>query len=145
MDHGPIIAKKEVTVDEWPTYEEFETQMAISGAELLASVLPDWVAGKIQEIEQNHASATFTKKITKEDALIDLSADPYLNFRKIQAYHEWPQAFFFIEHDGRKMRIKITSAKFSDGNLILEKVIPEGGKEMSFADFQSGYQQAKSS
>lgn len=144
MDHGPILAQKEVTIEEWPTYEEFETRMATEGAELLASILPDWVAGKIEEKEQDHASATFTKKMTKEDGLIDLSDDPYLNFRKIQAYHEWPQAFFFIDHNEKKTRVKITSASFKNGNLQIEKVIPEGGKEMDYRDFESGYIKTKS-
>src|SRR3989344_4841742 len=31
MDHGPIIAKKEVHIPEWPTYEELEHLMAIEG------------------------------------------------------------------------------------------------------------------
>ncbi len=143
MDHGPIVAQKNVTIIEWPTYEEFEMLMAREGANLIASILPDWVAGKIIEKEQDHSSATYTKKITKEDGLIDLQTekvDPYLNFRKIQAYHEWPQAYFFIEHAGKKIRVKITTASFKNGELIIEKVIPEGAKEMSYKDFQSGYQ-----
>lgn len=144
MDHGPLIAQKEITVNEWPTYEEFEALMATEGARLLASIMPDWVAGKIEEKEQDHASATFTKKMTKEDGLIDLSADPYQNFRKIQAYHEWPQAYFFINHNEKKTRVKITSASFKNGNLEIEKVIPEGGKELNYADFEGGYLKTKS-
>ncbi len=139
MDHGPIVAQKEVTVQNWPTYNEFEEMMATEGSQLLVSILPDWVEGKITEKEQDHSQATYTKKSTKEDGLIDLSSDPYLNFRKIQAYHEWPQAYFFTEHQGNKMRVKITSASFTDNNLTIEKVIPEGGKEMSYKDFLSGY------
>ncbi len=139
MDHGPILAQKTIIVDTWPTYEVFETMMATEGAGLLASIMPDWVHGKIAEIEQDHTKATYTKKISKEDALIDLSADPYLNFRKIQAYHEWPQAFFFITHHDKQLRIKITSASFKDGVLTIEKVIPEGSKEISYKDFVDGY------
>lgn len=139
MDHGPIIAQKKVTVDEWPTYEKFEDNMAKEGAHLLASILLDWVSGKIKEEEQDHSTATYTKKITKEQGLVDLASDPYLNFRKIQAYHEWPGGYFFIEHDGKKIRIKVTSASYDNQKLIIEKVIPEGAKEMNYKDFQSGY------
>lgn len=139
MDHGPIIAQKPVTVAEWPMYEEFEEMMAKEGAALLISILPDWVAGKIKEKEQDHSKASYTKKITKEDALLDLKADPYLNFRKIQAFHEWPQAYFMHAHNGRDIRVKVTRAKFMDGILYMQKVIPEGGREMSFKDFVSGY------
>ncbi|MEK7641611.1 MAG: methionyl-tRNA formyltransferase [Patescibacteria group bacterium] len=139
MDHGPIVAQKDVVVTEWPSYESFEEMMAREGAKLLASILPEWVAHKILEKEQDHAQATYTKKTKKEDGLIDLSGDPYANFRKIQAYHQWPQAYFLIDKDGVPMRVKITEASFTNGTLVIEKVIPEGGKEMSYKDFQSGY------
>lgn len=140
MDSGPIVAQKKVSIDEWPTYEEFEMTMARTGANLLAEILSDWVNGKIAEQKQDDSLATYTKKTTKEDGLIDLNADPYLNFRKIQAYHEWPVGYFFVEHSGKNIRVKITSASFQDGKIIIEKVIPEGGKEMTYKDFQSGYQ-----
>lgn len=140
MDHGPVIAQKEITVDEWPIYEDFEEYMAKEGAKLFVEILPDWIEGKIEPKEQDHSKASYTKKIAKEDAEIDLSADPYTNFRKIQAYHEWPQAFFFIARKGKKIRIKIIDACYKDGILTIQKVIPEGGKEMSYADYKRGYE-----
>ena len=139
MDHGPVVAQKKITVNEWPVYEVFEEMMAREGGRLLAEILPDWMAGKIPEQEQDHERATFTKKIVKEDALIDFTEDSYLNFRKIQAYHEWPQAYFFVTKGGRQLRVKITEASYSGKILTIEKVIPEGSKEMPFADFCSGY------
>ncbi len=139
MDHGPIVAQKEITVNEWPTYEVFEEMMAREGAILLATILPDWIAGKIAEKEQDHSATTYTKKSKKDDGLIDLSGDPYVNFRKIQAYHQWPQAYFMISKNSKDMRVKITAASFSGGKLVIEKVIPEGKNEMSYSDFQSGF------
>jgi methionyl-tRNA formyltransferase len=140
MDHGPIVVQKDITVSEWPPYGEFERMMGHEGGKLLAEVLPQWITGSIQEKEQDHSAATHCSKITKEDGLIDLSADTYTNFRKIQAYSEWPQAFFFIDHAGKQIRIKITSASWVNGSLSIEKVIPEGGKEMPYQDFVRGYQ-----
>lgn len=137
MDHGPIVAQKEVLVTEWPKYADFEEMMARTGAKLLAEILTDWVAGKIPEKEQDHSSATYTKKIIKEDGLIDLEADPYLNFRKIQAYSTWPKAYFILKD--RNIRVKITEASFTAGKLTIEKVIPEGSKELAYADFARGY------
>ena len=139
MDHGPIVAQKEISVTEWSTYEVFEEMMARTGGALLAEIIPRWISGTITAREQDHTQATFTKKIIKEDGLLNLTDDPYLNFRKIQAYHEWPKGFFMIEHAGKSIRVKVTSASFKENTLIIEKVIPEGGKEMSYKDFQSGY------
>ncbi len=139
MDHGPIVAVRKTTITEWPTYEVFEEMMAREGGKLLAEILPDWVASKIPEVPQDHSQATYTEKIKKEDAEIDLTADPYTNFRKIQAYHEWPTAYFFITKNDKRIRVKITSANFSKNTLTIEKVIPAGKKEMSYGDFLSGY------
>jgi len=139
MDHGPIIAQKKIEIISWPTYEEFENMMATVGAYLLVEVLPKWANGEIKEVAQDHSKATYTKKISKEAAEIDLNSDPYLNFRKIQAYHEWPVAFFMFDHNGKNIRVKITSAKYAEGVLTIEKVIPEGSKEMAYDDFVRGY------
>lgn len=139
MDHGPIIAQKNIHIDSWPTYEDFEEKMAREGAQLFAKILPKWTNGEIKAVEQDHLQASYTKKIIKEDALINLKADPYTNWRKIQAYHEWPQAYFTINHNGKTLRIKITEAKFANNRIEIQKVIPEGSKEMSFSDFCRGY------
>jgi len=129
MDHGPIVASRKVVVETWPpTAQVLGNEIVKTGANLLVEILPDWIAGKISPIEQDHSLATFTKKIEKEDGLIDLDGDPYKNHLKIQAYNEWPSAFFF--KDGKRM--KITKASYNDGKLNIEKVIPEGKSEMDF-------------
>ncbi len=142
MDHGPIVAQENVNVNEWPIYEEFEEMMAKIGGRLLVKIIPLWIAGEIKEREQVHGQATYTKKINKGAGLIELNDDPYLNFRKIQAFHEWPQAYFLIKHDGKEIRVKITKASFENSQLKVQKVIPEGGKEMPYEDFLRGYRKS---
>lgn len=139
MDHGPIIAQKTIHIDMWPIYADFQEMMARMGAQLLSEILPKWISGNIVAVPQIHENATFCKKITKENGLIDInSPDKYKNFLKIQAYHEWPQAYFFTEIKGKKIRVKVTSASFKDNELVIERVIPEGSREMSYADFIRG-------
>ncbi len=133
MDHGPIVAIKEIALDKWPIDSDaLGKTLVMAGLNILVNILPKWIKGKIEEIEQDHGKATFTKKITKEDGLIDLNDNPYTNFLKINAYHGWPSAYFFIDKDGKKIRVKITKASFVDNNLIIEKVIPEGKGEIDY-------------
>lgn len=133
MDHGPIIAQKEIIVEPWPpTAQVLGERLVSTGTDLLISILDDWVKKKIPEITQDHLQASFTKKIEKNDGLIDLKDEPYKNFLKIQAYNGWPSAFFFLETQGKKTRIKITKASFDNGKLEIEKVIPEGKNEMDY-------------
>ncbi len=153
VDHGPIIAQEKAElVDPW--YEELRDILANHGGELLARILPDWVAGKITPQEQDHAQATFTKKITKADGEISLDDDPGKNYRKIRAYTPWPGAYFFTARSRQgslnglgifsedlkntlpaKQRVIIKKAQLENGALILERVVPEGKKEMNWSDF----------
>jgi methionyl-tRNA formyltransferase len=151
MDHGPIVAVEKVRFDEWLTYETVEKKLGATGGNLLARILTDLVERKIKEVEQDHSQATFTKKITKEDGLLDpadlkpdaLTERAYLAFRKIQAYHAWPGAYFFVDKKDmssqivKKIRIKITLATWKNNKLIIKKVIPEGKKEMLYKDFSA--------
>ena len=150
MDHGPIVAQKEIPIAPWPPKaSELEKILAYEGGKLLAEVIPRWVAGKITAREQEHDIATYTKKFTKEDGLIDLSGDQTVNFRKIQAFDVWPRAYFFTERHGKKIRVAIIDAELidlpapsearqEDAKLIIKKVLPEGKREMSYKDFLRG-------
>jgi methionyl-tRNA formyltransferase len=147
MDHGPILEQEFIDITEWPKKLDLEKQFAEIGGELLSQIIPAWLAGEIIEQEQEHNYATFTKKIKKEDGLIeitDLNIDfPKLEkrsvFLKVKALNPWPGVYFFINHLDRQTRIKITDADFIDGKTVITKVIPEGKKEMTFADFKKGF------
>lgn len=136
MDHGPIVAQASIEPELWPlAYSLLEELLAREGGSLLAEVIPDWLAGRITPEDQDHAQATFTKKITKEDGFLDPEADPYQNYLKYQAFHLWPGVFLFANRGDRKIRLKVTDAEFSDGSFIIRKVIPEDKHEMSYEDF----------
>jgi methionyl-tRNA formyltransferase len=130
MDHGPIIAEKCVTPLVWPVAaDELAKMLVTEGGKLLAEVLPLWTEGKINPKEQDHSKATYTKKIKKEDGLIKLEDDPYLNYRKYLAYKGWPNTFFF--KDGK--RVIITDAEYKNEKFVIKKVIPEGKKEIEYS------------
>jgi len=132
VDHGPIVMQEVAYFETWPTKPEVRNTLATLGGRLLAETIPLWVSGGIDAQEQDHDFATFTKKISKADGEITLHDDPYTNFLKIQAYTPWPGTFFFIEKDGKEVRVKITEAAFENGKLQILKVIPEGKKEQDF-------------
>ncbi|MEK7526977.1 MAG: methionyl-tRNA formyltransferase [Patescibacteria group bacterium] len=152
MDHGPVLANREFPPDfclqksrildfdlsksgQFPNNMELSKRLAKEGGELLAETLPKWLAGKIKPIPQDDGRATFCQKISKEDGLIDLNANSRQNFLKIQAFAGWPGTYFFVERKGKKTRVKITKASFTDGKLKIESVIPEGKKEISWKEF----------
>ncbi len=139
MDHGPIVAQARVTLDEWPIpAKTLESLLAEQSGELLSDALAPWIHSEIEAEEQEHDAATVTKKIHKEDGQINLSGNAYENYLKICALEGWPGTYFFIQKDGKELRVKITEAVYEGGRLEILKVIPEGKKEMAYSDFMRG-------
>lgn len=64
---------------------ELSAKLARLGAELLKNILPDYLEGKIKPIEQDHAQATFTKKIQKTEGQIDWSKSAEEIDRQVRA------------------------------------------------------------
>lgn len=132
MDHGPIVYQKKINFDKWPPgYREAEAALGHAGGEILAEVLPKWVKGELEETPQDESQATYTKKIRKEDA--DISGDsPEVALRKIRAFEVRPRA--------RLGELIITHAHIEKGDLIIDRVIPPGKKEMDYRDYLRGHQ-----
>lgn len=154
MDTGPIIVQKKITPltpltlrgESENTHNdllllgriELEKKLAIEGARLFAHVLKEWLAGAIDPIIQNEAEATYCQKIEKQDGLLVLTDDPYKNLLKIKAFEGWPEAYCFLERNGKKIRVTIKDAEMENGQLKLKRIVPEGKKEMSYEDFLRG-------
>lgn len=134
VDHGPIVVAKSCELRAM-SYPEAREKLAKLGAELLAEVMPKWVAGEIKAQEQDHSQATFTKKIEKSDGEIDVNGDAKTNYQKFLAYQPWPGIYFF---DTNNKRIKITDASLENNIFTIKKVIPEGKSEMTWEDYRRG-------
>ncbi len=141
IDHGPIVAQATVELENWPIAGHILDELLFrEGGRLLAEVVPLWLDGKITPEEQNHDQATFSKKFTKEDGLLDLNDDPYKNYLKFCAFDGWPGTYFFVTHKAKQLRVKITDAAYQDQEFAIKKVIPEGKKEVGYNEFLKSLQ-----
>ena len=139
VDHGPVVAQEKIIIENWPPKgSELEETLGTLGGKLLAKTIPRWVAGAVTPAVQDHDQATYTKKMTKGSGHIDLADDPIRMYRKIRAFDIWPRAYFLTERGGREVRVIATEAHLQDGKLIIDRVIPEGKKEMLYEDFLRG-------
>jgi methionyl-tRNA formyltransferase len=154
IDHGPIISQEKIDIVNWPVnLIELKEITAKTGVKLLIDNLEAWINKKIEAKDQDHSQATFTKKVEKNDGLLDLEfGKPFDNYLKTKAYYPWPGTFFFIEkkhnrpltpsltNEGgkEKIRVIIKESEYTDGKFIIKKVLPEGKKEMSYEDFLRG-------
>ncbi len=141
VDHGPILItdKLQITADD--NYTNLQKKLAELSADLILGSIPKWLRGEIKPTAQNEAEATFTKKFTTEDALIDLQKeDPRKIWLKIRALNPEPGTYAVLKlKNGKDLRLKILKSDFADGRLKIEEVQPDGKKAMRFKDFLNGY------
>jgi len=151
MDHGPILAQKDIDIEGLP-YPEVEKKLAELGGYLLAENLTPFFNGKLHPSSQDHAAATFTKKLTSEDGRVELSdlkaaisGDVNLSsviHRKILALNPEPGVFVMIpdrsstlaEDDDKThlKRLKLLKSELApDGHLLITTIQPESGKPTS--------------
>ncbi len=113
MDHGPIIAQREVLLDLDETYPELADRMVGECVELVSDHLPKYLAGDIQAREQDHDQATYVSLLTKQDGLIDWNTPAHDLYNQYRAYTPWPGTY---SHINRK-KINLEFQGLSDTEL----------------------------
>lgn len=134
LDAGDILAMREVPILPTETTKELRPRLVTEGAELLLSMLPSFEDGTITRTPQDEALATHCGKIEKTEGELDLTADPVHNWNTYRGLNESPGTFFFMERTGKRIRVKIKSATFSNGQFVPDRVVPEGKSEMAYQD-----------
>ncbi len=140
MDHGPIVAQKELAFDPLATnYETLEWELAALSATLLERAIPQVIAGTVRPAVQDGSRATFTKKFTTEngfvkdtelDAAQDGASDKAeLIVRTVNALNPEPGAW--TVRNGK--RIKLLAARMDGGALTLTETQEEGQRPKRLA------------
>ena len=136
IDHGPLIAQKAFHIENWPpSAKELEARATHESAALLHAVIEPWVAGEIEAREQNHDLETLCPTLEKADGLLDLSGDPHANLLKIRAFDSTIGTHAFFERSGKHIRVQILDAHVQNEKLVIDKVKPEGKREMGYEEF----------
>ncbi len=163
IDHGPIIDKKEVLLDEKINYIMAEQLLANVAAEMLRETLNGFKieSFQLEQEEQNEKEATYTKKLTKEEGAIDWNNLAINIERKIRAFNDWPGTYTYLNNK----RVNIVEASCQEqthngpfgecgktylgtnntiavqtggGFLLIEKLQVEGKNITSAEDFIRG-------
>ncbi|MBX4204586.1 MAG: methionyl-tRNA formyltransferase [Candidatus Doudnabacteria bacterium] len=157
MDHGPIIATKEITITADDDFSSLYKKLSQLAALVCADILPEYTQGIIKANPQNHDSATYTKLLTKADGQIDWTHTALEISNHIRGYNPEPGTWTTL--DGKLIKIlgvKILNeskielpgklyrhadglaVKSQDNSLLITKVQPEGKNPMSGRDFLNG-------
>lgn len=159
IDAGDILNIKRVQLTGTENAEECLNKLSILGGDALVETLDNIDKGEILKIPQNHAEATFCKKIVKEDGEINFSETSTEILNKLRAFSPWPSVFCMTKY-GRIKILRATSASCDSsamqmgkvyridrdkivvsckkGCLEISKLQLEGSKPMSVRDFLLG-------
>lgn len=160
LDTGDMILKGSFPVQD-ENFGEIHDKLANLGAELVITAMEDICAGKATYTKQDDSLSNYAAKIEKADRIIDFTATAQEIVDKIRAFSPTPGAEAMLPSG----KVKITAAKLieeeptgeigsvaelspkgvgkliinaKDGKIAIEKLIPEGKKEMSAGDFIRG-------
>jgi len=158
MDHGPLLAQAEEKILDTDTGSALHDRLADLGGRILPDILADYLEGRIEAHEQDHAAATSCKILSRDDGKLNFNKTAQEVERLIRAYDPWPGTW--MEFDGK--RLKIIAARFgvddaekkpserfvrdglpciacADGTVIeIQKLQPESKPAMDGAAFLRG-------
>jgi methionyl-tRNA formyltransferase len=136
MDHGPVLSKGALAIDDKDTFPELEKKLAILAEKLILTALPKFISGKLKAKTQEHQQATYTKIINRQDGEINWNRPAFEIYNKYRAYIIWPG----IWTKWNNKILKITACKIYKGHFpekYIGKVFQENKKV--FVSCQVGF------
>ena len=159
MDTGKLLAYRSLHLASHETTPTLTERLIVLSDELINEYLPRYVAGKLVSKSQPHPErATYSRKLTKADGIIDWTQSAEQLEREIRAFYEWPKSRTTLG----EIDVIIRSAKLEDaiadsqpgeyiytdkqlliqtgdGSLSIQHIQPLGKKEMPIQAFLAGY------
>lgn len=117
MDHGPIVAKRQLGISNFQTpisklaYPELHDALAVLGADLMIEMLPKWIAEEITPLPQDDVKATFSRILKKDDGRIDWKKPADYIERMTRAFTPWPGAWTMWPDGNKIYRVRIEEAE----------------------------------
>lgn len=90
MDHGPIISQKETEIGPEEMKNGLYDKLSGLAAELFLRDAPRYISGELAPAEQDHASATFCKILSRDDGRINFHKTAIEIYNQYRALTPWP-------------------------------------------------------
>lgn len=110
LDAGPMLAAAARPIGPDESSDTVEPDLAALGATLLVRTVDALAAGRVVEVPQDEAHATYAPRLTKEEGLVDFTRPAIEIHNQIRALRPWPGAYTFV--DGH--RLGLVRARLSD-------------------------------
>ncbi len=110
LDTGEMLAKSYINIGDNTTAAELHDALKTSGAKLLMENLQAIENCSIKGQPQENELATYARKLTKQEALIDWNKSAVLLHREIRAFNPWPVSHTTLQG----VNVKVWSASLTD-------------------------------
>ncbi|PCH85696.1 MAG: methionyl-tRNA formyltransferase [Piscirickettsiaceae bacterium] len=97
LDTGDMLSKSSCLIQQNSTSSTLHDQLSTLGADALIKLLPNIESRRLKPIQQTQVDATYAKKFSKQDALIDWNQPATNIHRAIRAYNPWPVSHTLLE------------------------------------------------
>jgi len=104
LDAGPMLAAVGRPIGSDETSEVVERDLARIGAKLLVSTVDALVDGTAVETPQDESLATYARRLTKQDGVVDWNQSAERIHDLIRGVQPWPLAFSFLH--GRRIILR---------------------------------------
>lgn len=173
MDEGPLLGFGIQEIDDTTTTPALTKQLILLSDALLQTELPRYISGEAKLIDQltiaekipgYPAEPTYSRKLAKQDGLLDFSKPAVQLEREIRAYLEWPKSRMTLAgkevvlitahvwHPETELTEELHLSPGSafvhgkqllimtgDGLLSVDRLKPAGKPDMPIAAFLAGY------
>lgn len=156
LDEGPLIIQKSLQIDKKDNQITLTEKLVGLSNELLAEYLPKYIDGKAELKPQPTEPPSYSKKVSKDDGIINWNKPAESLEREIRAYAGWPRSRARIKSvdciileadivetnmDPEEIRKEkdLLLIGCSTGSLLIKKLQPAGKKPMSASEFIRGY------
>lgn len=140
VDRGQILGQREIDILIDDNRETLTKKLGVLGGELIVDTLKKLENDQIKFVKQPEKSPTiYTRKLTKQDGLIDRSKSPIEIERLIRAVTPWPGAHAKF----KTSEIIIRRAHLADKKLIIDEVQIPGKNPITWKQFLTGHSDAR--
>lgn len=162
MDTGKLIGQRSLKIDVLDTTPKLTDKLITLSDEMLSFYIPRYLSGEIAPRRQPHPDrATYSRKLTKQDGIIDWSKSAEEISREIRAFADWPKSrtrlgsvdvivtkAHSVPNNHKQSKpgdldilddMGVLMVECGSGSLCIEALKPAGKNVMSTADFIRGY------
>lgn len=103
MDAGDILAQESLPIERTDDVGSMFDKLSLLGKEMLLKMLPDFLAGDVEEIPQDEEKVTYSPNISREEEQVSWEKTATLIDCQVRGMRPWPVAFTMYQETRVKL------------------------------------------